>query len=60
MTAARPFADLNELITKADRIWLSLDSEDWLEAFHSHPKIGEKKAAAPTAVEAAQWSEDEQ
>lgn len=60
MTAARPYPGLNELITNADRIWWSLDSEDWLEAFHSHPKIGEKKAAAPTAVEAQQWSEEEQ
>jgi OHCU decarboxylase len=60
MTAARPFPGLNELISKADRVWWSLDSEDWLEAFHSHPKIGEKKAAALTAVEAQHWSEDEQ
>ena len=48
------------MIAKADRIWWSLDSEGWLEAFHSHPKIGEKKAAAPTAAEAQRWSEDEQ
>ena len=60
MTSARPFASLDELIAKADRIWWSLHSGDWLEAFHSHPKIGEKKAAAPTAVEARRWSEDEQ
>ena len=60
LTSARPFASLNELIAEAERVWWSLDSEDWLEAFHSHPKIGEKKAAAPTAVEAQQWSEDEQ
>ena len=60
MTSARPFVSLDELITKADSVWWSLDSEDWLEAFHSHPKIGEKKAAAPTPVEAQQWSEDEQ
>ena len=60
LTAARPFASFDELIAKADRIWWSLDSQDWLEAFHSHPKIGEKKAAAPTAVEAQRWSEDEQ
>ena len=60
LTSARPFASLDELMTKADRVWWSLDSEDWLEAFHSHPKIGEKKAAAPTAVEAQHWSEDEQ
>ncbi len=60
MAAARPYPGLNELIVNADRVWWSLDSEDWLEAFHSHPKIGEKKAAAPTAVEAQRWSEDEQ
>jgi len=60
LTAARPFASFDELIAKADRIWWSLDSQDWLEAFHSHPRIGEKKAAAPTAVEAQRWSEDEQ
>ena len=60
LTSARPFASLDELIAKADLIWWSLDSEDWLEAFHSHPKIGEKKAAAPTVVEAQRWSEDEQ
>lgn len=58
--SAGPFASLDQLISKADRIWWSLDSEDWLEAFHSHPKIGEKKATAPTAVEAQQWSADEQ
>jgi len=60
LTAARPFASFDELIAKADRIWWSLDSQDWLEAFHSHPKIGEKKAAPPTAVESQRWSEDEQ
>jgi OHCU decarboxylase len=60
MVAARPYRNLEELITDADRLWWSLDSEDWLEAFHSHPKIGEKKAAAATAAEAQKWSEDEQ
>lgn len=60
LTAERPFANLDALIADADRIWWSLGPQDWLEAFHSHPKIGEKKAAAPTAVEAQQWSEDEQ
>ena len=60
LTSARPFASLNELFAAAERVWWSLDSQDWLEAFHSHPKIGEKKAAASTAAEAQQWSEDEQ
>lgn len=58
--AARPFRSLDELIASSERIWWSLKPGDWLEAFHSHPKIGEKKAAAPTTAKAQQWSEDEQ
>ncbi|HEY3040150.1 MAG TPA: 2-oxo-4-hydroxy-4-carboxy-5-ureidoimidazoline decarboxylase [Pyrinomonadaceae bacterium] len=60
VTTARPFASVDHLITKADRVWWSLEPRDWLEAFHSHPKIGETKAAAVTAVAAQKWSEDEQ
>jgi OHCU decarboxylase len=60
MATARPFASLEQLIQAADRIWWSLEPRDWLEAFHSHPKIGEKKAAAPTSVHAQRWSEAEQ
>ena len=60
MTAARPFANVDELLTKADSIWWSLSSEDWLEAFRAHPKIGEKKAAAAQSEEALQWSAQEQ
>lgn len=60
LTAARPFASFDELIDTADRIWWALEPSDWLEAFHSHPKIGEKKAAAETVAAAQQWSEDEQ
>lgn len=58
--AERPFKNMADLIAKADRVWCSLEPRDWLEAFHSHPKIGDKKAAAATTVEAQQWSEDEQ
>lgn len=60
MVAARPFADVDELNAKADQIWWSLKSEDWLEAFYSHPKIGEKKASATTSATAQKWSEEEQ
>lgn len=58
--AERPFRSLDQLIASSDRMWWSLEPADWLEAFHSHPKIGEKKAAAPTTAKAQQWSEDEQ
>ena len=60
MTAARPFANVDELLTKADSIWWSLSAEDWLEAFRAHPKIGEKKAAAAQSEAARRWSEREQ
>ena len=60
MAAQRPFASTGELLDKADSIWWSLDPTDWLEAFRSHPKIGEKKAAQATSVEARAWSEQEQ
>ena len=60
MVSARPFAGMEQIIETANSIWCSLGANDWLEAFHSHPKIGEKKAAAKTAVEAQKWSTEEQ
>jgi OHCU decarboxylase len=60
MTAARPFANVDELLTKADSIWRALSKGDWLEAFRAHPKIGEKKAAAAQSEEARKWSAQEQ
>jgi len=60
MTATRPFANVDELLTDADSIWRSLSSEDWLEAFRAHPKIGEKKAAAAQSEEVRKWSAQEQ
>lgn len=60
MTATRPFANVDELLTKADRTWSSLSPNDWLAAFRAHPKIGETKAAAAQSAEARKWSAQEQ
>lgn len=60
MSAELPFESLDDLIAKANRIWWSLDQGDWLEAFRSHPKIGEKKAAASTSEQSKRWSAAEQ
>lgn len=60
MSAERPFSNPDELSNAADRIWWSLGSPDWLEAFRSHPKIGEKKAAERVSPEARSWSAEEQ
>jgi OHCU decarboxylase len=56
----RPFASLAELLAEAKEVWSSMDENDWLEAFRSHPKIGEKKAEAAVATQSQQWSADEQ
>ena len=42
MAAARPFASREKLLDAAERTWLDLGSEDWLEAFAAHPRIGER------------------
>jgi allantoicase len=43
LAAEGPFTSVAELLTKATKIWWSLEAHDWLEAFRSHPKIGENK-----------------
>jgi len=60
MVQAQPYQNAETLIAKANDIWWSLEPEDWLEAFRSHPKIGEKKAAAPVSDQSRQWSSREQ
>lgn len=60
MTEARPYLTLEALLANANEIWWALDRNDWLEAFRSHPKIGEKKAADPVSTQARQWSGQEQ
>lgn len=58
--ARRPYKDFATLIQTSEDIWWQLDSNAWLEAFKSHPKIGEKKAAATGTARTESWSENEQ
>lgn len=60
MVARGPYASLEELTRAANEVWWSLDQADWLEAFRSHPKIGERKAAEPVSTQSQQWSGQEQ
>jgi 2-oxo-4-hydroxy-4-carboxy-5-ureidoimidazoline decarboxylase len=65
MVARRPFRNFAELFSAADDTWRSLDREDWLEAFASHPQIGEKTSEKQIEVEAgrhlaSRWSAEEQ
>lgn len=50
----RPFAGVEDVLRASDAAWWSLSREDWLEAFRSHPKIGEQPAPAE------RWSREEQ
>jgi len=59
LVALRPIATVAELSEAADRMWGRMGESDWLQAFASHPRIGERKAAHAGAQSAA-WSQQEQ
>jgi OHCU decarboxylase len=48
-----------ELSDAADKVWATMTEDDWLEAFASHPRIGEHNAAKAQAKSAV-WSQQEQ
>ena len=52
MAAQRPFRHLQHLCEAADQVAAQLSTEDWLEAFAAHPKIGDRSGS--------NWSKQEQ
>lgn len=60
MSRRLPFRGEKDLIETAEQVWWSLAPDDWLEAFRSHPKIGEQKAAAQASAASLTWSHKEQ
>src|SRR5690349_19125932 len=60
MALKRPIHDELALIETSDSIWRSLPEADWLEAFRSHPRIGESRAETNSAPQSLAWSEQEQ
>ena len=60
LTDRRPVSSEASLLTASDQIWRSLQSTDWLEAFHSHPRIGESSGKAPVGSQSTSWSLVEQ
>jgi len=60
VTAGCPYPSLEALLERANEVWWSLDQSDWLEAFRSHPRIGEQKAAEIVSAQSQQWSGQEQ
>jgi 2-oxo-4-hydroxy-4-carboxy-5-ureidoimidazoline decarboxylase len=60
LAALRPFANEQSLFAAADHCWQNLPEADWLEAFRSHPRIGEQHAQKQTTATSAAWSRSEQ
>ena len=60
MGSSRPFQDTATLLATSDRIWRDLPTADWLEAFHSHPRIGEPRSAEESSARSQNWSAQEQ
>jgi 2-oxo-4-hydroxy-4-carboxy-5-ureidoimidazoline decarboxylase len=60
MAARRPLEDVATLLATSDRIWRDLSAADWLEAFQSHPRIGETRAPRESSARSQDWSAQEQ
>lgn len=65
MTARRPFGDEATLLAASDETWRNLTEADWMEAFCSHPRIGESgtgesRLGQNAAGQASSWSVQEQ
>ena len=60
VASSRPVEDVATLLATSDRIWRDLSATDWLEAFQSHPRIGETRAARKSSARSQDWSTQEQ
>lgn len=58
VVALRPYRSESALFTTADKVWATMQESDWMEAFHAHPRIGEKKVEASGRSQS--WSRQEQ
>jgi OHCU decarboxylase len=60
MAARRPFANQASLLAFSDETWRNLGEADWMEAFRSHPRIGESQTERLGEARSAAWSAREQ
>lgn len=60
MVAARPFQSAEDLFATADAIWQDLGSQDYLEAFAGHPRIGDIESLRQKFASTASWAATEQ
>jgi 2-oxo-4-hydroxy-4-carboxy-5-ureidoimidazoline decarboxylase len=60
LASSRPIADEASLLVISSSIWLALPEDAWLEAFNSHPRIGQTHAQTHATEESLRWSAQEQ
>jgi OHCU decarboxylase len=69
MVARKPFADEAALLAASDEVCRKLTPADWMEAFNSHPRIGESRTSSPelqspssaaSPDQCVEWSAQEQ
>jgi OHCU decarboxylase len=62
MASARPFGTADDMLAAADRSWLALGPDDWLQAFRAHPRIGESSGSKRSGRSGGSgaWSDQEQ
>jgi OHCU decarboxylase len=60
MVARRPLGDEASLFAVSNETWRTLTRSDWMEAFRSHPRIGESRPTSSSPARSADWSAQEQ
>ena len=61
MASRRPIGNAAELLAVSSEIWSQLGKADWMEAFRSHPRIGESRTENPVeTLPSTTWSAQEQ
>ncbi len=60
MANRRPILGETALLSACDEVWKSLPESDWLEAFESHPRIGDSHSPASAPARSRAWSGEEQ
>jgi len=60
MVSRRPFANEDAVLVASDETWRNLTPTDWMEAFQSHPRIGESQPSRSASGQSVEWSAQEQ
>ncbi len=60
MVSRRPLANEAGLLAASDEAWRDLKQSDWMEAFQSHPRIGELQPSHAASTRSVEWSAQEQ